>query len=257
VKEMPVLDIYSFMLVLVRTSGLVMTIPIIGGANVPARVRVGLAVALSLVMKPIIRTDGIPTDLLPFILVVFKELLVGITIGYMVSLAFATIQMAGSISDYQMGFGIVDIIDPSLYFSTPLVGRLYILIASMLFFGLDGHHIVIWALKRSFETIPIGGMVLKDPLLSSISGAISNGLLISFAMAAPIVAVTFLSDLILGIVVRAVPYVNAFIMGFPLKIGIGLITLILVLGAIIGRISGIFGDGLTSELSRIIRAMGG
>lgn len=247
----------SFLFVLVRTSGMVMIIPMIGGMNLPARVRVGLAVSLSLVMLPIARIGDVPTDLSHIVLIVLKELLAGMIIGYAVLLAFATVQMAGSISDYQMGLGIMEIMDPSLSLPVSVVGRLYVLIASFVFFLIDGHHIVIWALKRSFDMIPIGGLRFDPSLSSHISRIVSEGLLISFALAAPIIAVTFLSDLILGMVVRVVPYVNVFIMGFPLKIGIGLITLILVLGILIGRISGIFGDELSSELFRIIRAIGG
>ncbi len=235
------LDLEWFWSVLVgftRASGLVLLAPVFGSRTVPVAVRVGLAGVLALGMAPIIQpTVGAPpTEWLPLITRLVEEALIGLVMGYGVSLIIGAAVMAGELLDQMMGFGIIQLLNPFSSFPTSLMAQFHYMLAMVLFALIDGHHLLLLALVRSFEisqgigdfhTLAEGGLAVGIQLFSSV-------LWLCLQIAAPAGGVLFVVDSAMAAISRAVPQVPVWLIGLPAKIAVGLVALGASLPAMVG-----------------------
>jgi len=150
------------------------------------------------------------------------EILVGYTLGFVAYVLYAGIQLAGQLMDMQMGFGIVNVIDPQSGTQVPLIGNFQYLLALMVFLGLNGHHLLFRALHDSYRFIPILGANFGGQFMGFMTEMGLYIFVIGLKLAAPVVASLFITDLALGFIARTVPQMNVFVVGLPLKIGAGL-----------------------------------
>lgn len=222
-------------MVLGRTSGIFLSAPIFSARQLPVRLKVLMAVVLSLIISMVAPVESTKTLNSPgiFALAVASEILVGYALGFVVYLAFAAIQLAGQLIDMQMGFGIVNVIDPQSGTQVPLVGNFQYLIALLVFLSIDGHHMIIRALYNSYKLIPVLGARFDGQFVQFIVGLAGSMFVVAVQIAAPIVAAIFLSDIALGFLARTVPQMNVFIVGLPLKIFGGLFMLLAVMSVFI------------------------
>ena len=227
----PYENIIIGLLILARMSAMVFVIPIVGFEGTPSTVKAGLSLLLTFIVFPFARLEYTAISILPLELVMLftKEVIVGLSIGFITTLLFYGIQMAGQIIGIQIGFGIISVMDPLSNIQISLIGQLYYLVSLLVFLALNGHHFLIRALIYSFEVIPLGGAVFSAnlvDLLSSLSGMIFG---IALQIAAPVMVTLILTDVGLGFIARVAPQMNVFIVGFPLKIIIGLFVITLVI----------------------------
>ncbi|GAA0134163.1 flagellar biosynthetic protein FliR [Paenibacillus sp. YSY-4.3] len=185
----------------------------------------------------------IPTDL-NYILLVFRELLIGLLMGYVAQLLFTVVQMAGSFIDIQMGFGIVNVIDPMTGASAPVLGNFKYIIATLLFLSMNGHHYLLDAVIRSYNWMPLSNELFQKIYNGNISEFLvrtfSQAFLLSFQLAAPLVAALFVTDVALGFLARTAPQFNIFVIGIPLKIMVGLAMLLLLIPSLIYAFENLF-----------------
>ena len=220
----------SFILILVRFSGLFVSAPVISSRNIPRMAKIGLCLFLSLVVMPFIKTIPEPfTSNITFAGAMGKELAVGIVLGFFITLIFVALQVAGQFMDYQTGFGMVNIIDPESRVQVPLMGQFLYILSILLFLVIGGHHLTIESLVRSFDVFPLGRVDVDGQVMLFINKAFGRVLLLSFKVAAPIVAAVFLRDIGYGVMARAIPQMNILIVGLPLKIGLGMVIMTLSL----------------------------
>lgn len=219
-------------LVLFRCLGVIAAMPVLGGRSVPKRLKVLLAVLLAMLLSPAIQAGGwspAPLDWGPLAWRAIVETLFGLLLGFVAQLPIWAAQLAGQLIGFQMGFGIVSILDPDSGNQQSIVAGVLQQTALLLFLLLDGHHMVIEALARSLVLLPPGAVSLT-PALMDRGIALSGELLaIGVRMGAPVLAALFLTEVGLGVIARTVPQMNIFIVGFPLKIGVGLVMLALAL----------------------------
>ena len=156
------------------------------------------------------------TDLIPFVIATTKELILGMLFGFVSRLVFFAVQFAGEVIGIDIGFGVVNIIDPLSAEQISIIGTFKNLIAIITFLVIDGHHILLQALAQSFTMVPVGGIVLGNMIGVGIVDMTATVFTMAIQMAAPVITALFLTSLALGIV---------FIVGFPLKIGIGMAML--------------------------------
>ncbi len=223
---------------------------------VPRRVRIGLAVLMSFLIFPLVRFD-MPSEfgLMKLIPGFFSEMLIGMTIGFITELMFSGIQVAGQIAGYQMGFGIVNVIDPMTSQQVSITAQFYYLFAVLLFLATGTHRLFIQALVESFKYIPPLGARFSGYNLRKLVALAGDIFVMAVKVGAPVLAITLFTQVVLGIVARTVPQINVFIVGFPLQIGIGLIGIGLSLPLLATLLSSTF-RGMEWDIFSVIRMMG-
>lgn len=215
---------HIFLLVLLRVSALLMVAPIFGHRTWLARAKVGLAFTVSIILFPIVADQplDVPAGVLPYALMMIREVLMGVVMGFVVLLLFVGIQFAGQVAGLQMGFGIVNVIDPQSSNQLSIMGQFLNILAILLLLSLNGHHTILTGLVTSFETIPLGGVVLKAGLMQKMIAITAEVFIIGVKIAAPIMTALFLVTAAMGVLARTVPQMNVFMVGFPVQISVGL-----------------------------------
>ena len=201
--------------------------PIFGHKNIPVIAKIGLAAIISLVLLPIIPVPDISfsAGLGTIFTIVAKEIVTGLLIGFTAMVLFMGIQMSGHIMGFQMGFIIAQVIDPSSGQKVSILGQLQLILAILIFLAIDGHHLLINAISESFSVIPLGQQVFSGASAEFLIRICVDIFAIALKIGAPMIITLFLTDVALGIIARTVPQMNVFIVGFPLKISTGFLTL--------------------------------
>jgi len=210
----------------VRVTVFLVVAPPFNHGAIPGTVKAMLGVGLALAMAS---TLTVPVDLTAttFIGMAVSEAVVGGGLGVLVALVFSAVQSAGRLIDMLGGFELGQAFDPMTMTNSGPFGRFYQLIAVVLLFVSDGYQLVVGGLARSFDALPLGVMLDLGALAGNLASGITQLFLAAIQVAGPLIAVLFLADVGLGLLTRVAPALNAFALGFPLKI---LITL--TLGAI-------------------------
>ena len=220
-----------FLLIFVRISGIFMMMPVFSSRNTPAHVKVGFALIITYILFPLVfkNTAVIPDHLLPFLFIVAGELLVGLILGFVSSLIFTAIQMAGQLLDMQIGFGIINMIDPLSGQQAPLIGNFKYILALFTFLATNGHHVLLSALFASFKLIPVTGMLVNIAITEFIVNMIGGLFVLALKISLPVIVALLLTDMALGILARTMPQMNIFVVGVPGKIIIGIFVLSIAL----------------------------
>lgn len=244
-----------FLLILVRTAGIFTLTPIFGARQVPAHVRLAVALALTMVFLPMAApAESLPVEVLPLAMMVAKEALVGLSIGFVISMVFAAIEMAGHIVDVNAGFAFATLVDPINGVNTALAGRLHNILAGLLFFATNSHHLMIKGLADSFAIAPVGTLSVGPEVAGGMMQLFGALFLVAIRIAVPVLAAVFLADLALAIAARVVPQMNVLIVGFPLKLGVGMIGMIFALPIVGATSQGLFGD-MYRQMGSLVRLM--
>jgi flagellar biosynthetic protein FliR len=221
--QIPFADVLQAMLAIgVRISGLFLFAPFLGSAVIPARIKAVLVVGITFVLYPMISRTLPPLPLQEWPLLVFKELLVGVAIGIATSIVFEAVQMAGQVLSVQMGYSLVNILDPTTQVDTTVVALFHNSIAMLIFLRLDVHLWLLRALGESFSYLPPGTARLTGPFTYSLIGAGTSILLIGVQIAAPVLSATLLTDLVLGLLGKASPQLPLIVLGPAVKSLLGL-----------------------------------
>ncbi|MGR6897804.1 flagellar biosynthetic protein FliR [Rummeliibacillus sp. BSL5] len=223
------------LLILVRISSFFMIVPFYSYRTIPAKVKIAIALVLSWMMY-------YTMDIKPFeingdyVLLILKEAVVGLSIGLIAYIIMTAIQIAGGFIDFQMGFAIANVIDPQTGAQTPLMGQFFNTLSLLVLIGTNGHHLILDGIYYSYQYIPMdnvwpdfGGNNTPVFVMKTFASAFG----IAFQMSIPIVATLFLVDIALGITARTVPQLNIFVVGFPVKIGVSFIVLIVTMSVMV------------------------
>ena len=207
-----------------------MLAPVFGARGVPGFVRLGLAASITVIVYPLISATNptIPIELLPYIAVVIKEVLVGLVIGFVVYTMTSILQGAGQLIDFQMGFTMGAAIDPVYGVQSPLMGNFQMVLATMLLLATNSHHYLIAAMVKSYAYIPINPSNLPIHF-SFYAQLVANVFALAIQLAMPIFGALLVSDLGVGLLSRTVPQLNIFSIVFPVKIIFGFIILFLAI----------------------------
>jgi flagellar biosynthetic protein FliR len=196
------------------------------------QVRVFSILGLSLALTPVVAPylPPFPATWSAGVFLVVREFLVGLGCGLVFRFLFAGVQMAGNLVAIQMGFGMATLLDPQTQAQNTLLAEMLVLLATLIFLTMNGHHVLLRLLARSYQEVPLetsislpGGLFTYVPSLGCLMYNLAVQLL------APVLALLFLTQLALGLVARAVPQIQVMIVGFPLTIALGLFFLSLTL----------------------------
>ena len=223
--ELNPIEYQKFLFVLLRVGALIMFIPILGSSQVPGRVKIGLILFVSIAVFPVVRATPMydPKGLFELAVCLFSEATIGLAVAYSARLLFTAVQVAGTIVDFQMGFGVVNVIDPQTETQVSITAQFQNILAILFFLALDAHHIIIEAIVESFFLINPSQINFSTFTPEIILLLFKFTFVTAVKIAAPIMATLFFISVGLGLVARTVPQMNVFIVGFPLQIGVGLL----------------------------------
>lgn len=227
IVRLSAIDIQAFLLALLRTGGFVAAAPAVSHRFVPVPVKVGLSLALAWALMPQVASQlpAPPEHLASFAILGVRETLTGVVIGFVFSLLFAGLQAAGELVGLQVGFGLANVYDTTSEQQIGVLGQFQLILGMLLFFAMDGHHLMLRAFFDSYSVVGLDGLVLGETGLDSLLHLSSTLFVIAIKAAAPVLASVFLTEIALGITARTVPQMNIFVVGFPIKIGVGLFVL--------------------------------
>jgi len=217
----------AFLFILVRVTGIFIISPIFSRTNIPNILKICFSVLLSFVLLNTVGIDYVSNNVLDFVIVIFKELIIGIYIGFIAYLFLVSLYVAGQIIDTQIGFGMVNVFDPQSNSQVPIIGTFYNILATLIFLTINGHHYLIKALISSYDYISIGQFIFTKNAIIQLIDILGNTFVIGFKISGPILATIFIVDVLLGILARTVPQMNVFVVGMPLKIITGLLILVI------------------------------
>ncbi len=221
----------SLLFIFSRVAAIILFAPILGSAQVPAKLKVGLALVFSVMIFPMVPIESLPEPRGLFDLAVHiaTDVAIGLAIAFAVRLIFTAVQLAGTIVDFQMGFGMVNVIDPQTQTQVSITAQFQNIIAVLIFLASDAHHFIIGAIVQSFDLINPAQVDFSNVTPGIILRYFSSMFVIAIKIAAPIMAILFFLSVGLGLVARTVPQMNVFIVGFPLQIGVGLMMVALAM----------------------------
>ncbi|WP_445488228.1 flagellar biosynthetic protein FliR [Niallia sp. 03133] len=248
----------AFLLIFIRVTSFFLMIPLFSYRTIPSSHKVGLGFFLSVLMfinmePPSLIIDG------AYYLLILKEALVGLLIGFLAYMLFSAIQIAGGLIDFQMGFAIANVLDPQTGVQSPLTGQYLNTIALFFLLTVNGHHLLMDGIFYSYRYIPLQQAWIEfgdENLIGFLAKSFALMFAIAFQMSIPVVASIFLVDVGLGIVARTVPQLNIFVVGVPIKIIAGLIILMIVMGVLMASVSHLFSTTLTA-MREMMNLIGG
>ncbi|MFL0246766.1 fused FliR family export protein/FlhB family type III secretion system protein [Candidatus Clostridium stratigraminis] len=220
----------TLILIFVRMLTFFIVVPIFFPKGTPNAAKIALSLVTAYVLMPGIdyKTLSVASNY-SLVAAVFCEIIIGLTLGYITNLCFYSIKMAGNIIDLQIGFSMVNTFDPNSNSNVTLVEQAMYWSSVILFFSIDGHHMLIKALIESFNSISLGKFILSEASFNLIFTAFIQFFIIGFKIAVPIVLIVIIVDITLGLIGRTVPQLNVMILGLPIKILMGLLSLVVIL----------------------------
>ena len=245
----------GFLLALVRASAWLVIVPPFNTRAIPAMVKIGLAATIALPVADDLAPATPIVDLGPLLAAIVLQVAVGISLGFVVYLLFAAVQAAGELIDLFGGFTVAPAFDPLSNAQSSTFGRFYQLLAVTLLFVINGHILLLRGFLTSFEAIDATSPRLED-LSGNLASAVGTFFLAALEIAAPLLAALFLAEVALGLLARAAPQMNVFLVGFPFKILLTLLLGGLALPLLPSSIESLLGQALRQGAS-ITRAFTG
>jgi flagellar biosynthetic protein FliR len=223
--EIPQATLVTLLLVSARCLAWMMIAPPMATGGVPRFIKVIFSVALALVIVPVAAPHAPQPELVPVVGSLLQQLLIGAGLGFLTRLLFAAVESAGNALDLFGGFALATAYDPMSRSATSIFGRFYALLCTVLIFATNTHLVIFGGFLRSFTALPLDAGLSLDNLDQALTHAATQLFVSALQIAGPLIIVLFIADISLGVLNRIAPQLNAFSMGFPVKIGL---TLLLV-----------------------------
>ena len=216
----------ALILVTIRIFCLFVVVPALFPSSTPNAVKVGLTLVIAYILMPGIDYSTVSNinNTFPFIMNCINEAVAGLVLGFVINLCFASFRFAGNLMDLQVGFSMMTFFNPNTSSNTTLLENAMYWFSIVIFFLIDGHHMIIRALIESFNIIKPGNLILNNDSINIIILAFINYFAIGVKIAIPIVLIILISDLTMGLIARTVPQLNIMVLGLPVKILIGLLA---------------------------------
>jgi len=219
----------AFMWPFARVLGLLIAAPIFGNPRFPLRVRLALALIITVIVAPTLPPlPQVAPDSLPGLGIFAQQLLIGLTMGFALRLIFTAVEMAGELIGLQMGLGFAVFYDPQNAGQMPLIGQFLGVLTTLIFLAVNGHLLMLSALAESFRDLPIGDLPGQGTWLA-VAGWGSRIFAAALLLAMPVVAALLTVNLALAALTRAAPQLNVFAIGFPITLTVGFSALLLTL----------------------------
>jgi flagellar biosynthetic protein FliR len=222
----------GFLLAGARAGGFVLVAPPFNTRTLGARPRVAIALGLALPLTGLMQKNAPALASTEVIVGAILQLVMGVTLGFVVQVAVAAIQVVGDLLDLVGGFNVAVGIDPLNQNQTSIMGRIFSLVAGTLLFASDGHLMIVQGLVRSVQVTPYPASLDTGDIARALTHDFAHMIVAGLQIAAPIVAVMLIADLSLGLMAKAAPAMNVFALAYPIKIMLTLLLVSLVIATV-------------------------
>ncbi len=248
-----------FLLTLTRMTAFFLIAPIFSQRSVPNQFKIGLAALLSLLTASVVGTNTTIELDAYYSVLIFKELLIGLSLGFLAAMILYMVQVAGAFIDFQMGFALASVVDPQTGSQVPIIGQFKYILAILFLLAINGHHLLISGMLHSVALVPVGASewgFTAGELSQFFVTVFAAMFVVAFQLALPIVGSLFLVDAALGLLAKTVPQMNIFAVGFPLKIGTGFLLLLILMPSFFYLLQGIV-ERIGVLMNDLMRILGG
>ncbi|MFZ2445918.1 MAG: flagellar biosynthetic protein FliR [Syntrophobacteraceae bacterium] len=220
-------EVAIFLSILLRLSIIFFMLPVFGAAGVPSNVKVCTVAALSLMLLPLIRqsVQPLPLEAMQLTTIVVGEIVFGMVFALSMLFVLAAFEFAGELISFEMGFGFSQVADPQTGAQFTILSVWAQLLALMVFFALNGHHIVLKLIIESFKSVPVGSFTLDSALFGKVIMLSGILFVLAIKLAAPVMTVLILAQLGMGLISKFAPQINILATSWPLTIGLGILFL--------------------------------
>ncbi|WP_027180446.1 flagellar biosynthetic protein FliR [Maridesulfovibrio bastinii] len=248
-------DLLSFYLTLFRVSIVMFLLPVFGSSSIPNMVKAALTLVITLAVWPQLSFDGslMPASPYQIALMILGELILGLVFNIVITVVFAAIQTGGNFIGVQMGFSMVNVLDPVTGTNEAVTAHFLYMCALLIFLSLNGHLYMISGIAKTFEYIPPGELLISPTLYTQVMNITETLFVLAIQVAAPIIASIFVIDLALALIGKMAPQMNVLMLGFPIKILVGLIFLGMVFTVLGMHVSG-FVAGIPEYMLNVIKS---
>ncbi len=248
-----VIRLNDYLLPMFRIMALFAVVPVFGARVVPMRVKLSMAVVLTLIVTPMVPHMGTAIGTGRLVLATAEQVVIGLVMGFVLRLVFAAIETGGHLVGQTMGLGFAQMVDPNNGVTIPVISQFYTLLATLIFLALNGHLVLIDLLVESFHRLPVdGGSIARSGiwrLLASALWLFKGAVLIAL----PVMTSLLLVNIAFGVVMRASPQLNIFVIGFPIAIMLGFLIIMITLPAYQTQFSGLVDEAFL-RMRELLRA---
>ncbi len=226
-------EVFAFLLVFSRLGAMIMLMPALGETAIPQRVRLVIALSLSFLIYTLVKTSlpAIPDSPLMLAMLIFFEILVGLLIGTSIRLLMSALHTAGTVIAMQMGLAMAQAFDPAQGAQSALMATFLTLMAVVLIFVTNLHHMMISAMYDSYTLFPVGGDIRMNDFAEIVVRTVASSFLIGVQVASPFIVYGLIFNVGLGILARLMPQLQVFFIAMPLNIIVGFVILSIVLSS--------------------------
>lgn len=241
-------EILTFILVLMRVSVFLVAWPVFGTNNVPTPVKILLSVLLTIILFPIVGHGKIsPGDLEQFyVWLLVREAFLGVTLGYLGRLFFFAISICAQIVSDSIGLSSVHLLNPTTEERASAIEQFYTLLATLFFLGLNGHHLFLSGLVKSYEIVPVSLQALQMSALGGMGVLVQAITVTGVKLAAPVFISIFCMNVAMGIVGRAVPQINVLVTSMPVNILVGIFILVVSIPLLMTGMGELLNDAVSN-----------
>jgi len=254
--QFPEGQIIAFALVLLRILAFVISWPVFGSSNVPVPVKILLSVVMSMILFPTISFQNV--DMIKIgddiIFLASREIFLGLALGFLMRMFFFAISIAGEIISISIGLSSAQVFNPALGTQSNVVEQFEMMIATLFFLAINGHHVFIRGMVESFSAAPIASMAVKSSSFAGITIFVQDVFLAGLRISAPILVAIFLTNIAMGILGRAVPQINVLVTSMPVTLLLGMAILIITTPLFLGEMHGLL-NLMAERFFQFVRVM--
>lgn len=243
------------LLILVRISAFIFAAPIFNLKNIPVKVKIGLSVFITILLVQVMDYQPLEyTGVIGYASLVLKEAIVGILIGYFANICSTIINFAGQIIDMEIGFSMVQVLDPVSQIQTTISGNFYSYLVTLMLLVTNLHHYLIRAIIDAYTLLPVGGVTISPNIYTLMIKFMTDYFIIGFRIVLPVFASILIVNVVLGILAKIAPQMNMFVIGLQLKIFVGLFILFLIV-SLLPAVSDFIFNEMKTMIELIIKGM--
>ena len=219
------IDLYNWLMVFLRVSAFLLALPFFSMTNFPPTMRIALSALTALLLAPMLPSFQVGNlPLFPLFGVMIQEVGIGLLLGFFARMVFFAVDLAGNVIASELGLNMGAIMDPMTGSSSQVPGTILFFLAAVVMLTLDLHHWVLIGFERTYLVLPVGGAHLNRELFGILLAQTGNVFVVALEIAAPVLAVSFVVTVVFGVLSRAVPQMNVFVLSFSFRIVGGLIV---------------------------------
>jgi flagellar biosynthesis protein FliR len=247
-----------FLLILIRISVVLYLFPVFSSTIIPGPVKAGLSMVMALALFPVVKVNPalFPRNVPELLILGVSELFVGMVLAFTIRLFLSTVELAGGLIGVQMGFSIINVLDPQTGSQVDIIGQIGSLVVLTIFLALNGHHTLIAGLVESFRVVEIGRISLQKELLFQVLSQVSDMFVLAVKMGAPAIVALLFTNAGFGIAAKFVPQMNILMAAFPVQIVVGL-TFFGLLLSIMAIMTRTFLTQMAPLITSLLKMMGG